>query len=158
MKILFSLLVMSALSLSLFAQAPQQQQPQQQQQMQMGGDMEEVSDRELKKFVNVQEMIQEKNQEAQPKMIEIIEENEFEIQRFVELSQATETGAEVNASEEEMARFSEAQEGINTMQREANEEIANGIEDMGLSLERYNEISIAIQQSPQLQQKLQDLR
>ncbi len=158
MKILFSLLVMSALSLSLFAQAPQQQQPQQQQQMQMGGDMEEVSDRELKKFVNVQEMIQEKNQEAQPKMIEIIEENEFDIQRFVELSQAAETGGEVDASEEEMSRFSETQEEINNMQREANEEIANGIEDMGLSLERYNEISIAIQQSPQLQQKLQDLR
>nr|MBS0037489.1 DUF4168 domain-containing protein [Saprospiraceae bacterium] len=142
MKFLYSLLLMTAFTSSVFSQ-------------QMETD--EVTDAELKQFVDVQQMIQEKNQEAQPLMIEIIEENDFEIQRFVELSQSLEAGAEVDASEEEIERFQAAQEKITTMQREANEEIAEGIEEIGLTLQRYNEISMAIQQSPELQSKLQNM-
>jgi hypothetical protein len=120
--------------------------------------MTEVKDSELEKFIEVQEMIAVTQQNVQPMMIEIIEENNFEIPRFIELTQAIENNQEVEATEAELERFDETQKAIDHLQTEANTEIAEGIEEIGLTLDRYQEIMMALQQSPELQNRIQDLR
>lgn len=141
-RLFFGLVFFMAISANLFSQAV----------------ADEISDSELQKFLEVQEMIMTTQQSVQPMMIEIIEENNFEIPRFIELTQALETKQEIETTEAEMERFDQAQEAINTLQTETNQGIAEGIEGKGLTVERYQEIMMAVQQDPALQSRMQDLR
>ncbi len=117
-----------------------------------------VKDSELEKFVEIQEMITVTQQSVQPQMIQIIEDNDFEIQRFIELSQAIEANQEIKATEAEIERFAQTETAINELQTEANNNIADGIEEIGLTVDRYQEIMMAVQQSPDLQNRLQNIR
>lgn len=146
-KLFCSLFIFAAFSASIFAQIPQQPQ----------GEVEEVTDEELEKFVDIQQMIQEKNSEMQPKMMSTIEENGFETQRYIELNQAEEMGQEMDADEEEVARYQKTKQTIMELQKEANETIVEGIEEKGLTVERYQQINMAIQQDPDLQEKMRDM-
>lgn len=140
-RLFIGLMIFMAFSANLFAQM----------------ETPEVGDAELKKFVEIQEMITETQQSIQPKMIEVIQENEFELNRFIEISQAIEHNQEIDATEAEMERFEVTENTINEMQTAANQSISDGIEEMGLTIERYQEIMMAVQQSPELQNRLQNL-
>ncbi|TVQ45605.1 MAG: DUF4168 domain-containing protein [Saprospirales bacterium] len=140
-RLFLGLMIFMAFSANLFAQI----------------ETTEVEDAELKKFVEIQEMITETQQSVQPKMIEVIQNNEFELNRFIEISQAIEHNQEIDATEEEMERFEETENTINELQMVANQSISDGIQERGLTVERYQEIMMAVQQSPELQNRLQDL-
>ncbi len=140
-RLFLGLMIFMAFSANLFAQM----------------ETPEVDDAELKKFVEIQEMITETQQSIQPKMIEVIQENEFELDRFIEISQAIEHNQEIDATAAEMERFEETENTINEMQTVANQSISDGIEERGLTIERYQEIMMAVQQSPELQNRLQNL-
>ncbi len=140
-RLFLGLMIFMAFSANLFAQM----------------ETPEVEDAELKKFVEIQQMITETQQSIQPKMIEVIQENEFELDRFIEISQAIEHNQEIDATAAEMERFEETENTINEMQTVANQSISDGIEERGLTIERYQEIMMAVQQSPELQNRLQNL-
>ncbi len=140
-RLFLGLMIFMAFSANLFAQM----------------ETPEVEDAELKKFVEIQQMITETQQSIQPKMIEVIQENEFELDRFIEISQAIEHNQEIDATAAEMERFEETENTINEMQTVANQSISDGIEERGLTIERYQEIMMAVQQNPELQNRLQNL-
>ncbi|TVR80637.1 MAG: DUF4168 domain-containing protein [Saprospirales bacterium] len=139
-KLVFSLLLCTAFSAAMLAQ-----------------DATEVSKEELKKFVDIQLLIQEMNQEIQPMMLEAIQENGFDPQRYIELNQADEMGHEMDASEEEIERYQMAKESILELQQEANQQIADSVEESGLDMDRYQEINLAIQRDPQLQAEMMEI-
>ncbi len=145
-KLFFSLFVFAALTGSIFAQQPPQQQ-----------ETEDISEEELQMFVDVQMMIQEMNEEVQPKMLETIQEYGFEPQRYIELNQADEMGQEMDADEDEVQRYEQVKESIMDLQQEANDQIAENIEEMGFDMERYNEINMLVQRDPELQQKMMEM-
>ncbi len=144
-KLFFSLFVFAALTGSLFAQQPPQQ------------ETEDISEEELQMFVDVQMMIQEMNEEVQPKMLEAIQDNGFEPQRYIELNQADQMGQEMDADEEEIQRYEQVKESIMDLQQEANDQIAENIEDMGMDMQRYNEINMMVQRDPELQQQMMEM-
>jgi len=118
---------------------------------------QDVSDDELKQFASVYKQIQSINQEVQQDMFEAIQEQGIDIQRFNELFQASMVpGQEIAASEEEMEKFNAAKAGIEKIQAQTEKKMEEVIVEEGLTLERYQEIAMAIQSSPDLQRKIQE--
>lgn len=131
---------------------PPQQVPQQQQQQEI-----EVSDAELEKFAEAYQGIQVANQDAQKRMIAVVEEEELEIGKFNEIHQARMQNQEVEASEEDLQRHAKAVEKIEEMQPQIQSEMEKIITDADLTVDRYQQIATAMQNDPQLQQRLQQI-
>jgi len=142
---LFIILLMSASV--VFAQVPQQM-PQQQ--------TTEVSDDEMEQFALAFVEIQNIEQKIQPEMVQIVEEEGIEIQRFNEIMNAQQDpNKEVDASEDELQKFASANREIEDIQTRAQREMMGKITEAGLTVERYQEIMTALRNDPELQQKLQ---
>ncbi|WP_029034180.1 DUF4168 domain-containing protein [Salinimicrobium terrae] len=129
-----------------------QQLPQQQQQQ------TEISDAELTKFVKALQGIQVVTQQAQQKMMEMVQEEGMEIPRFNELHQATvNPEVEVVATPEEKAAHKKIIGELEGMQAGVQEQLENLITEQGLSLERYEQIAMRLQSDTQLQQRIQQM-
>lgn len=133
---------------NLFAQAIPQQQFQQQSQT-------DVTDAEISKFANAYQEIQMENQKVQQEMVNLIQGEGFEVQRFNEIHES-EMSPEINVqiSSEEKAKYGKALEKIEEKQTEFQEKVETVIQDKGLSLDRYQEVAMALQNDEALQQKL----
>lgn len=118
----------------------------------------EVSDAELDKIASVYQGIQKVNMEAQQKVMETVEENGFETNRFNELYQASTTPEKaVEASDEEKKKFGEVMNQIQQMQVGFQKQIEEVIVDEGISMDRYQKIAMALQTDTKLQQRLQSV-
>ncbi len=125
--------------------------PQQQEQI-------EVSDTELDKFATAYQGIQVVNQEAQQKMIKTVEDEGFNVQRFNEIHQASITpDQEVDASNEELKKHKKVIGKIEGMQESFQKDMEEVIENEGLTIERYEQVAIALQTDKELQQRLQKI-
>lgn len=126
--------------------------PQQQENQQI-----EVSDAELEKFAQAYQGIQVANQEAQREMISVVEDHDLDVKTFNEIHQAKMENRNVTASEEDQEKHREAVTEIEAMQPEIQSNMEEIITNQGLTVERYQEIAIAMQDDPQLQQRLQQI-
>ena len=141
-------------SATVFAQTAPQQMPQQQQQQ----EKVDVSDDELSKFANAYQGITVVNQEAQQKMVAVVEEGGFDIQRFNEIHQASlDPNQEVEVTSEEETKHKEVVTKIEGMQGEFQKDMENIIEKEGLDIERYEKLAMALQSDTELQQRLQQM-
>lgn len=133
-----------------------QQLPMQHQQQQLKTDFEQE---ELEEFVAVYLKATEIQQGNEAVMLQAIEEEELNPQRFNEIltaQQQQQSAGDIDATAEEMAAFNNAAEKIMEIQQEAQVEIQQLIEsEMGG--EKYQQIAMAYQQSPELQQKVNEL-
>jgi hypothetical protein len=119
---------------------------------------EEISDNELKQFITAVQQVQMVDQMAQQQMMGAIQEEEMEVPRFVEIMQAMQDpNQEVEATEEEMEKFQAASNKIEQIQIEIQGEMESLIVDAGLTIERYQVISMQIQSDPELQQRFQTM-
>jgi hypothetical protein len=131
----------------VFAQVPQQM-PQQQ--------TTEVSDGEMKQFALAFVEVQNIEQKVQPEMIQAVEEEGIEVQRFNEIMNARQDpNQEVDASEDELKKFASANREIEDIQNRAQREMMEKIAESGLTVDRYQKIMVAVRNDPALQQKLQ---
>ncbi len=130
--------------------AQQQMPPQQQQQAPT-----DVSDDELKLFVDASKEVSKIQQENEADMINAIEEEDLNVQQFNEIMSAQQ-GQEVEneASAEEMAAFNNAAQKIMKIQEDMQQDIEKVLNDQGMEPERYQAIMMAYQQDPELQQKI----
>ncbi len=130
--------------------------------MQQGQQQEvktDFSDEELEGFVAVYVKASEIQQENETVMMQAIEEEDLELQRFNEIltsRQQQQPAEEINATAEEMAAFNKAAEKIMTVQQEAQVEINQLIEEE-IGAEKYQQIAMAYQQSPEVQQKINEM-
>lgn len=137
-----------------FAQVPMQQGQQAQQLVQTDFDQQE-----LEKFVNVYIKSSEIQQENESVMIQAIEEEDLEINRFNEIltvQQNQQSPEEINATAEEMAAFNNAAEKIMEVQQETQAEIQQLIESE-IGGEKYQQIAMAYQQSPEVQERVNEI-
>lgn len=151
----FSLFLAATLffSINAMAQVPMQQG---QQQQQVNTDF---SDEELEGFVNVYVKASEIQQENEMVMMQAIEEEDLELERFNEIltsRQNQESVQDINATPEELAAFNKAAEKIMQVQQEAQTEINELIEEE-IGAEKYQQIAMAYQQSPEVQQKVNEM-
>lgn len=145
---LFGILLVSVIGLTgAFAQVPQQM-PQQQ--------PTEVSDNEIAQFALAFRDIQVIDQQVQQDMVNAVQEEGVDVQRFNEyLTAQQDPEQEMSASEDELEKFASAYQAIEEIQGEAEKEMQKAIADNNLSVERYQEIAMSIQSNPELLQKLQ---
>lgn len=154
-SVIFSFAIAMFFTFEAVAQVPMQQEQQpQQQQVQ-----EDFSDEELGQFVEVYIQAAEIQQKNEAQMVQAIEEEDLDINRFNEILMARQNqqnAEEIDATAEEMASFNSAAEKIMTVQQEAQAEIEELIEsEMGS--QKYQQIVMAYQQSPEVQQKVNQM-
>ncbi|WPP48425.1 DUF4168 domain-containing protein [Catalinimonas niigatensis] len=119
---------------------------------------EDFTDDELKLFLKANKSVAMVQQEAEQKMIQAIEEEEMDINRFNEIANAQQNPqAEPDVSEDEMATFTKAAEKVMAVQRETQSEVAAAVESEGMEFTDYREIMMAYQSSPVVQEKLTKL-
>lgn len=139
-------------------QAQVNQVPAQMQQQQQKQATPDISDEELQKFVDAFQEIQVENQKIQQKMIAEIQEEGMEVQRFSEIQQAQQNpNQEVEMTAEEEKAIENLMPKLQTIQQESQTVMQEKIKSAGLTMNRYQEIAQMIQQSPELQKKLQSM-
>lgn len=168
MKAIFSLCLLVCMASAAMAQEaePQPQegvQPQQEQEVQPQQEPQATttnfSNEDLEKFVDVYVQVVEIQQENEAVMMKAIEEEKLDINRFNEILQSQQqkkSATEINATAEEMASFNNAAQKIMEVQKEANTEMQQVIEK-DLGLETYEQIVMAYQQDPEVQQRVNEL-
>ncbi|SFW42415.1 protein of unknown function [Sinomicrobium oceani] len=118
----------------------------------------EVSDAELGKIAAAFQGVQEINVKAQQKMVKTVEDKGFDIDRFNELYQASQTPEQdVEASTDEKEKFGQVMNEMQKMQSGFQKEMEDAITKEGISLDRYQEVAVALQTDTDLQQRLQAL-
>lgn len=147
------------------AQQQQQQQPQdpmaEQTQPEFGeGQATEVdlSDEELEQFVEAIVSAQELQMESQEEMMEIVEGEGISVEMYNQITQAQQMGQteeEIDASAEDMENYNNALQKIMEVEERMEPQMVAAIEETGMSMERYQEINMAVQQDPALQQRIQ---
>lgn len=119
---------------------------------------EDFTDEELKLFLKANKSVAMVQQGAEQKMIQAIEEEEMDINRFNEIANAQQDPqAEPDFTEEEMATFTKAAEKVMAVQRETQSEVAEAVESEGMEFNDYQQIMMAYQSSPVVQEKLTKL-
>lgn len=144
---------------------PETAQEQQQQQQPMEGMMQQpaidtdVSDGELDLFLEAANRAQEIQMGFQQQMISIVEEEGIEVEIYIQIAEGLQMGqaeSDIDVSQTDMEKFHRASASIEEIGDEMDQQLASAIEDEGMSMDRFREINMAIQQSPELQERIQE--
>ncbi len=139
-------------------QVRQERQQQQMQNQQADTSEIQVPERELRQFVNGMHQIQAIDQKVQQEMLNVLEEIGLDPERYQELSRMQQAPDEsAGMTEQERGQFRQAQERIQEIQRDATQQQQEAIQNAGLDLQRFQELSSTIRQNPDLMAKYQDL-
>jgi|SRR5690554_5923594 len=143
--------------INLFAfsqQTPPQQQmpPQQQQQVEV-----EVSDDELELFVGALSLVQEINQKAQQEMVQVIEDNDFTVDEFNQVQQKLQQSQDADVDKDDKLTFDKIVEGVEQIQMKSQKKMQESIEESGISVNRYQEILLAVQSNEDLYARFQEI-
>lgn len=115
-----------------------------------------VTDAELQKFAEAYQSVQKSNMEIQQKMVVAIEDEGLTPQRFNKIYEAKmDPEKESDASEDEMAKQDAAMVVIQEIQTASQKEMENKVKEKGLTMQQFQKIGAQIQESPELQQKMQ---
>lgn len=132
-------------------QAPHQAAPQQEVK-------EDFSDDEIKTFIKANERIVQVQQEGEQKMMEAIEGEDIDVDRFNQILMSRQNpDQETDASPEELTAFSKAAEKVMEVQKELEEKAVKAVEEEGMAIEDYQQIMMAYQQSPKVQQQVEKI-
>ncbi len=115
------------------------------------------TDEELKLFVEAVQQIMPLNQISQMQMMGELEDQDISIEKFNEINQALQMGQEPDATQDEMDAFNIAMDNIEEIQIEFEEILKETIEETGLSFDRYEEIIMAYEEDPELQDRIHNL-
>ena len=116
----------------------------------------QVSEAELTKFANAYLEMQVQNQEAQQQMVQIIEDEGMDVERFSAIQQASiDPNQNVEATEAEQKMHSSVIAKFQKLQPELEQEATQRIIATGLTMERFEALASVIQNDQALQQRLQ---
>lgn len=146
--------------LTAFVQGQEENQ-QQQQQMQQQPEQQDidVEDEELEQFADIYQDVMQKNQEAQEEMVEAIKKEGLSVEDYQKMREADNNpeADDQDVSDEDLAKKENIDNKIQEMEPKLQEEQTNIIEDSDLSVDRYQEIAMALRSDQDLQQKLQKI-
>jgi hypothetical protein len=151
-KYLLSMFLISLTSAGLMAQSDDM--------MKARSDGGELTEQEFEQFATTVIEIGTIQQEVQTEMVQVINESGLETNRFNELAQAKfnpNQEKEIEASEEEMARFENVLAIIQPMQTEMQSAITETIHANGFTMQRYQEVAGMVNTDPEWQQRLQHI-
>lgn len=118
----------------------------------------EVSDAELTQFAEVFQKMRMMNQEAQKDMMAVVQEEDFELKRFNEIHMAKmDPNKEIETTEEEDKKYKEVVAELEEMQPVIQKKMEEVISESDLSMERYQQLAMALRSDAELQKRLQDI-
>lgn len=120
----------------------------------------EVSDEEVSQIVDTIIAMEPIQIKAQTKIEEALEEEDLTIERFQQMMMAMQNpqmADQVNITDEEMSKLQTLQPTLIDIQGEADREMADVIEENGLTMERYRSIVMGAQQDPALMERIETL-
>jgi hypothetical protein len=120
----------------------------------------EIPDNELEDFVSALKDVEEIQETSQQTYTEMIEEEGMTEQRFGEIHNANQnpdSTGEIEISDQENESYQVLLGQLIEMQQEAQQEMQAAVTDNGLEVPRFNEILVAVQQDPGLQERVQEL-
>lgn len=119
----------------------------------------DFTDDEYNKFVDINVELIPIQQGVQDKMIAAIKDEGIEAQRFQELAQAQQQGSLTDASDDpdEIAKFNKAGQKVMEIQREVQTKAQNLIQEKELSVQKFQQISMAYNQNQEVRTKVDAL-
>lgn len=118
----------------------------------------EVSDNDLETFVDIYKNVQQENQVFQQDLIEMVQSEGMEVQRFQEIQgMKTNPNADLDVSKEELETHEKLMAEIEKAQVEFQEKVTEMIEEGGMSIEKYQDVFAELQANEELQQKFSEL-
>ncbi|WP_185958419.1 DUF4168 domain-containing protein [Fodinibius sediminis] len=141
--------------------SPQQQQqsPNPMGQLQQPAPDIEVSDEEAETFVDAAMGAREVQMKARETMIGVIESEGLNIETYQKIAQSNQMGQQAqdstNISDEQMEKFQNVSDSLQQVQGEIQQEVIAAVEEAGMEIQRFQQISQAAQQDPELRQKIQ---
>lgn len=115
----------------------------------------EVSDAEFEKFATAFQHVRAITMEAQQEMADAVQEEGMEIKRFNEIHNAhLNPEVEVTATTEEKQKHEAILKEIESIQLNIQSAMEEKIQEQGLSLQRFEQIAMSMENDPELQQKL----
>lgn len=120
----------------------------------------DVSQEELEQFAAALEEVQTIRQEMVENTQGAVADSSLDESRFQELYRSDQGGPAPSeeASDQEQAEYDRVMGEIQQIQQQSNEEMVEAVQGEGLEVQRFNQIAQAIQQSPDLQQRFQELQ
>lgn len=117
------------------------------------------SDEEYEKFVAINQTLAPMQAEVEAKMVGILEEKGMEVPRFQALMQAQRQGNIMDATDDpdEITIFNQAGQEIMKVQQESQQELQKHITDSGMEIQKFQEMSIAYNQSPKVKKKVDEM-
>lgn len=151
--------------------APQQSPQQSQQQSDQLGQMQQqsapevdLSDEEAQTFADAAMSAQEVQMGAQKEMVQIIKDEGLDVETYQQIAksqqqqmgqgQQGQSSPPSDVSESDMEKYQNAQESLKEAQADIQDKVASAVEDEGMEMQRFQEISKAAQQDTQLQKQI----
>ena len=116
----------------------------------------DVSDQQVNHFVDALQYVQKVQEESQPKMIKAIQDEGLNPQQFMQAAQAAQQGVDTGLNTEDQKKFDAVQKKVEGIQIEANGQIESKIKEKDMSLEKFNQIYLSYQQSPELKLRIEN--
>jgi PBP1b-binding outer membrane lipoprotein LpoB len=138
-------------------QQTQQQGPLGQMQQQQAPDVD-VSDEEAATFADAAMSAQQVQMQAQKQMMGIIQEEGLDIQTYQKIAQSKQGGQgdSTQFSASEMDKFDAANSSIQELQSDIRDSVTKAIEEAGMNMQRFQDISRAAQQDSALQMQIRE--
>lgn len=116
----------------------------------------DFTDKELKQFIDANNRLMSVQQASEKTMLSILDEEKISIEKFNTMAVAHQQQKlnEVGATVEELAAFNRAAGRMMELQPEMQKEAETAIAKDGMKLELYEQIMLAYQQDPAVQEKI----
>ncbi|GEM_PF-2885580 len=117
----------------------------------------DITDEDIKKYIEASRNIQKVAVEIDEKIDEIVGQYGLELERFKEIREAKYQGRDMELDDEKREMFKIAQRDVEEIQPELHKKQERKIKDAGLDFQRFQEISISVQQNPAVRQRYIEL-
>jgi nucleoid-associated protein YgaU len=120
---------------------------------------EDISDNDLRQFVQASAKAAAVQEESQKAMVAVVEEEKLSVEKFTEMAKAHQQQKldSVPATAEEKAAFNKAAQRIMAMQPQIEQNMQQAIEKEGISLGKFEQIMLAYQQNAAIQARVQKM-
>ncbi len=119
---------------------------------------DEVSDEDLQSFLSINMRMLDLQEKAMQQVEKFIEEQGMTPQRYAEIAAAENNPqGESDATQEELATAKRISDEVQQINQELEKQAQQIIKEEGLTTEKYQAIGTAIENSPELQKKLNEM-
>lgn len=122
---------------------------------------EDVSKEEIKDFIEAANKIRPLQTEARQEIEGAIQSSSMDVQRFQEISQAQRNpsaNGDTEISQEEQSTFDSLSQESRKIQRETQAKMKKEVEATGMNWQKFQQISLALRQNPDLQDKVKEVQ